>query len=316
MLPGDLHGLLLVDKPKDCTSHDVVHRARKLLNIKSIGHSGTLDPLASGLLVLLVGEATKLSDYILCENKRYLTRMQFGLTSDTLDRTGQTLTENKPQFSEPSLTQSLQNHLGTFCWSVPRYSAVKVQGQKLYEYARGDKPVEIPQREMSFFDLKIVELGDDFAEVEISCTKGSYIRTWVDQIGKDLGCGAVVDQLRRLRSEPFSIEQAVDLESLQQKQSENPEDFLQWLKQSGKGFFPLSEALPQVQPVLVLNQEERLLRNGQVARSMAQRLLPQMREANETSVYLKALSEEGELLAILEANLRGIKVRRVFLQLN
>lgn len=310
----NLHGLLLVDKPTDCTSHDVVARARRLLNIKSIGHSGTLDPLASGLMVLLVGEGTKLSDFILNENKRYHVRMQFGLISDTLDRTGQILERREVDLEEARIRSALETTLGDFEWPVPHFSAVKIQGRKLYDYARAGQDVERPLRIMRFFDLHIHEIGKDSATVELSCSKGSYIRTWVDQVGRVLGCGAVLDQLRRLRSEPFSIDEAVRLEQLQAQQKENPEQFHQWIKDQAKGFLSMSHSLPQLKNILVLPTEEALLRNGQVARSLSARLLADMRGAlaAQSSMVVKAVNHRGELMALLELGPRGLQVRRVF----
>lgn len=317
MVSCELNGLLLVDKPSGCTSHDVVSLARKILNTRTVGHSGTLDPLASGLLVLLIGDGTKLSDYILGDNKRYRVRMQLGVTTDTLDRTGQILTQTDFSLSEEQLRQAVLSHVGEFEWSVPHFSAVKIKGQKLYEYARQNKAVEAPVRKMVFYDLEIRSLAPECFEVDISCTKGSYVRTWVDQVGRALGCGAVVDQLRRIRSEPFSVDDSVQLEALQKRKEADPVSFFENLKTQERAFVPMSAALPKMKACLVLEQEQKLLRNGQIPKSMAARLVPDIRESmvSERTQYMRAIGQDGDLLALLELGQQGVKIRRVFLDM-
>jgi len=307
-----LNGLLLVDKPTDCTSHDVVARARRLFKMRSIGHSGTLDPLASGLMVLLLGEGTKLSDYILSENKRYLVKLKLGLTTDTLDITG-TVQSEAPvpvtaSVSEAVFRNVLQEMAGSLQLPVPMYSAVKIQGQKMYEYARKNESVEVPIKEMTFFDLKLVSLNLPEAEIELSCSKGSYIRAWVHELGQKLGCGAVMTELRRLRSEPFSIENAVSLESLENQTS---------LDGHPAAFIKMAEALPTWKAVRVLGREETLLRNGQIAKDLSARLILEQKQALNSgkTVGIRVLDSNSHLLALLEATPdKGLKIRRVFLE--
>ncbi len=317
MSSADLNGLLLIDKESGCTSHDVVAQARKLLNIRTIGHSGTLDPLASGLLILLVGDGTKLSDYILGDNKRYRVRIQLGVVSDTLDRMGQILATSEVKSTEDDLLRSVENHIGEFEWPVPHFSAVKIRGQKLYEYARHNQEVELPVRQMKFYDLAIRSLRTDDFEVDVSCSKGSYVRTWVDQIGKFLGCGAVVQELRRIRSEPFAVEDAVSMKSLFKRKEKDPVGFLEDLRGQEKAFVPMGLALPKMKACLVLDQEQKLLKNGQVPKSMAARLVPYVREslALDQTRFLRAMGQDGDLLALLELGRQGIRIRRVFMDL-
>lgn len=304
-----LNGLLLVDKPTDCTSHDVVARARRIFKMRSIGHSGTLDPLASGLMVLLLGEGTKLSDYILSENKRYRLKLKLGLTTDTLDVTGTTLTQvTEPfTFTEDVVVNIIREQLtGTLQLPVPMYSAVKIQGQKLYEYARKNESVEAPIKVMTFFDIELISFNGVEAEVELSCSKGSYIRAWVHELGQKLGCGAVMTELRRLRSEPFSIENAVRLETL-----EDPQDL-----SNLEAFVSMAEALPTWKAVRVMGREESLLRNGQIAKDLAARLILEQKQAVNSgkTVGIRVLDSNSRLLALLEATPdKGLKIRRVFL---
>lgn len=305
-----LNGLLLVDKPTDCTSHDVVARARRIFQMRSIGHSGTLDPLASGLMVLLLGEGTKLSDYILSENKRYRVKLRLGLTTDTLDITGTTLSQmTEPfMFTEDLLVNVIQELTGTLQLPVPMYSAVKIQGKKMYEYARKNESVSAPVKEMTFFDLKLVSFNLPEAEFELSCSKGSYIRAWVHKLGQKLGCGAVMTELRRLRSEPFCIENAVRLEMIENQSS---------LEKYRHAFISMAEALPKWKAVRVMGREESLLRNGQIAKDLSARLILEQKQALNTgkSVGIRVLDANSRLLALLEATSdKGLKIRRVFLE--
>jgi tRNA pseudouridine55 synthase len=263
-------------------------------------------------MVLLVGEGTKLSDYILSEDKRYWVRLKFGLRTDTLDRTGQILESVLVDLREDQIRTAIEQHIGDFEWPVPSYSAVKVKGRKLYEYAREQTTVVAPVRKMSFYDLQIVSIGSDTATVEVSCTKGSYIRSWVDHIGQTLGCGAVLDELRRLRCEPFSVEEAIDLESLQEQKDQTLNDPAALV--NARGFLSMAQSLPQYRSVLILKAEQRLLRHGQIAKSLAGRLLPDIRESltSQRVTYLKAMDENGEFMALLEVGPQGLKVRRVF----
>lgn len=297
------NGLLLVDKPVGCTSHDVVNRVRKILNMRSVGHSGTLDPIASGLMVLLLGDATKLSDFVLNEDKRYQVRIQFGHSTDTHDRTGQVVLSSDVKLTEAAIRIELERTIGEFDWPVPSFSAVKFQGRKLYDYARKGEAVVTPLRSMRFFDLDIIDVGPDWAVADVSCSKGSYVRSWAHQIGLALGAGGVVDQLRRLRSEPFSVEDALTLEQLEAGH------------QLDRGFIPMGRALPHLKSVLVLNNEKTLLRNGQIARSLAVRMVPIVRDALDRGqpAYLKAFDDRGLFMAILEAGENGLRVRRNFM---
>lgn len=302
----DLNGLLLVDKPTDCTSHDVVARARRIFQMRSIGHSGTLDPLASGLMVLLMGEGTKLSDYILSENKRYKLKLKLGLTTDTLDITGQTLTTTPVAMTEEEFRSALQSMVGSLQLPVPMFSAVKIQGQKMYEYARKNEAVTAPIKEMNFFDMQVVSLELPEAEIEISCSKGSYIRAWIHELGQKLGCGAVMTELRRLRSEPFSIENAVRLESLENQTS---------LAGYPEAFIGLAEALPTWKAIRIQGREQALLRNGQIAKDLAARLILEQKQALSTgkTVGIRVLDTNSRLLALLEATTdKGLRIRRVF----
>lgn len=298
-----MDGLLLIDKPADITSHDVVHRVRKALKQKSVGHTGTLDPLATGLMILVLGEATKLSDYLLAGDKRYRVKVRFGMTTDTFDRTGKVLSEKPCALNDAQIRGEASALEGEFVWPVPIFSAAKVDGKKLYEYARQGEEVELPRKPMSFWNLQIEEVGETQLQVALDCSKGSFVRSWAAYLGEALGVGGVVDELRRLRVGSFDLERALTLEQIEQR---GP---------LGAAFVPMAEALPGWKSLLAGPKEARLLTNGQIPRDMANRVIFEQKQAYETGqpVFVKVLTMTGELLAILAAEAgQGLKIRRVF----
>ncbi len=297
------HGLLLVDKPADITSHDVVARARKILNQRRIGHTGTLDPIATGLMVLVLGEATKLSDYLTAEDKTYRVRIRLGVRTDTLDRTGQVIETRPVEVNEARIREEALKLQGRFEWPVPKFSAVKVGGQALYKMARqqtDQAEMTTPVKEMRFWDLKILEVGPDTLDLEITCSKGSYVRTWADQLGQRLGCGAMVEELRRTRVGGFSVADSAALS----------EDM-----NLDRAFIKMADALPSYRALIADDREAALMANGQVPKEMMGRLIPEQKQAFESNdpVYVKVVSKRGDLLALLAAEPgQGLKIRRVF----
>lgn len=298
-----VHGLLLIDKSPGMTSHDVVSRVRKILNTSSVGHCGTLDPLASGLMVLLIGEATKLSNYILDRDKAYEVSLRLGLETDTFDIEGTVLKEKDVQVSESAVQKKGLEFHGDFEWPVPMYSAVKMQGEKLYEMARRGQTVQTPVKTMSFRDVQFLGgQGRDF-RFSLACTKGSYIRSWVHNLGLDLGVGAIMIGLRRLKSEPYSVDGALSLESLEAKKTELA---------SHPAFIPISLALPEMKRVRVAGFDQNLLKNGQISLDLRSQLIPMIQpEVDET---FKVLSRfDGRLVALIGYEKgRGIFIKRVF----
>lgn len=298
----DIHGLLLVDKPAGMTSHDVVARVRKILRQKRVGHTGTLDPLATGLMIIVLGEATKLSDYLLNEDKSYTVTVRLGVRTDTLDRTGRVLEERAVDVASETVLAAAHALTGEFDWPVPAYSAVKVDGEKLYEKARRNQEIELPVKTMSFWDV-VARMENARLTVNLKCSKGSFIRTWVDKLGEALGTGAVVDELRRTSVGAWDLERAVTLEQLER-------DGL-----SEGGLVSLNQALPGFRSVTMDGKEARLMGNGQIPRSVAGRLIPEQKQAFESHqpVFVKVVSGTGDLLALLGAEPgQGLKIRRVF----
>ena len=303
-----IDGLLLIDKPADITSHDVVHRVRRAIGQKSVGHTGTLDPLATGLMILVLGEATKLSDYLLTADKAYGLKVRLGLTTDTLDRTGKVLTETPCGFLRAQIQAAVDGLTGEFQWPVPLFSAAKIDGKKLYEYGRSGQAVELPVKTMKFWDVVMGEASEASVALTLSCTKGSFVRTWAAQLGSALGVGGIIDELRRLRVGTFKVEDALTLEQLETLSRED-------VPALGAALVPMAQALPAWKSLLAGPKDARLVANGQVPRDIFNRLIFEQKQAHEQGepIYVKVISDTGNLLAILAAEPgQGLKIRRVF----
>lgn len=318
MEPVLYHGLLLINKPKGITSHDVVSRVRRALKMREVGHAGTLDPLATGLMVLLLGEGTKLSDYILQEDKAYRVKVKLGLRTDSLDITGEVLSQQSVEHLNPDrIVAEARALLGQFTWPVPVFSAIKTGGKKLYQYAhKGEAPQEIPQKEMVFWGLEVIQAGRDFIEVKIRCSKGSYIRSWAAQLGERLGVGGVVEELERLESAPYQLENAVSLEEMEQRLAENSSLSKGLAGLAPSPFISLRDILQGWKTITVSGKDERLIHNGQISHDLERRLIVEQKEATrlQKTLGIRVLSADtGDLLSILEAQPnRRLKIRRVF----
>lgn len=310
-----LDGLLLVDKQPGCTSHDVVARARRILNTKAVGHAGTLDPLASGLLILLIGEGTKVSDYILNGDKAYVVRAKLGVRTDTYDTDGKVLTEQKVDVSFAQIQAAVKSLEGDIELEVPAHSAVKVDGKKLYELARAGEEVKAPLRKMGFYNLEITEHGSDFVDVKMLCSKGTFVRAWVNAVGEKLGCGATVSSLRRVFSSPFKVDQALTLEEIEDRWSKRP---MGETPADGSliapAWVPLRESLPAFKIAWVEGHDEKLLRNGQISKGLQAQLLKFISLDGTEPPGVRVLSRENqEMVAILlAAPGQFYKIKRVF----
>ncbi|MBI2821565.1 MAG: tRNA pseudouridine(55) synthase TruB [Acidobacteria bacterium] len=206
-----MKGLLLIDKPAGITSHDVVARLRREVGIRKIGHAGTLDPPATGLMLLLLGPVTRLSRFFLGMDKEYSVRFRLGEESDTLDATGTIVRRLPVDVSAERLQQALASFLGEIEQVPPMFSAKKIGGQKLYRMARRGVSVERAPRRVSIFAVQLVKTALPEAEISLRCSSGTYVRSLVHDLGRMLGCGALVTELRRTATGPFSVSQAVFL---------------------------------------------------------------------------------------------------------
>jgi len=210
----DIHGVLLLDKPQGLSSNNALQKVKRLYNTNRAGHTGALDPLATGMLPICLGEATKFSQFLLNSDKRYRVIAKLGQCTDTSDADGQVLQQRPVSFTRALLDGALDNFRGDLQQVPSMYSALKYQGKKLYEYAR--QGIEVPReaRGITVYQLQVVRCEGDELELEIHCSKGTYIRTIIDDLGELLGCGAHVIYLRRLQVATYPIERMVTLEQL------------------------------------------------------------------------------------------------------
>ena len=207
-----MKGVVIVDKPAGITSHDAVDRVRKLLGERKAGHTGTLDPMATGVLAVCVGEATKIASFLTGDDKVYEATMRLGVRTDTLDMTGQVLTEQEPRATDADVKAVLAAFAGTITQVPPQYSAVKVRGKALYKWARKGIRVEPPAREVEIREILLQGIELPRVRFTVTCSKGTYIRTLCADMGDRLGCGAALEQLRRTRSGIFRLQDAVRLD--------------------------------------------------------------------------------------------------------
>ncbi len=210
-----MNGLLVIDKEKDFTSRDLVNITEKIFDTRKVGHAGTLDPMATGVLVLAVGTGVKVLEYLNDSTKEYIATVKMGLLTDTLDVTGNILEENKDfNITKERLTEVLNSFLGKYEQVVPLYSSVKVSGERLYKYARKNKEVELPKREVEIFNIELLDYNKDEFVFKTTVSKGTYIRSLIRDIGESLGICCTMKDLRRTRQGDFSLEDAISVENL------------------------------------------------------------------------------------------------------
>ena len=219
-----MNGIVIVDKPAGWTSQDVAARLRRVFNTRRIGHGGTLDPMATGVLPVFVGRATRGVEFFEHAEKTYEATLQLGLTTDTEDTSGAVLTRQEVHISEEQILGVLPQFRGEILQVPPMYSALKVDGQKLYELARKGKEVERKPRPITIHQLELLEFTGETARLRVRCSKGTYIRTLCKDIGQALGCGGCMAALRRTAAGEYGIEEAVPLQTL--LDTETPEVFL------------------------------------------------------------------------------------------
>lgn len=246
-----MNGMVLINKPQDFTSFDVVAVMRKILGTKKIGHTGTLDPMATGVLPLMVGKATRLCDRLPNENKAYKATVQLGLTTDTLDITGTVLSQTQSQITRNQVEALLPRFTGEQMQVPPMYSAVSVNGVRLYDLARQGKTVERKARPIFIEQLTLLDFCEEtqtFA-ITVSCSKGTYIRSLIDDMGKALGVGATLTALCRTHACGFSLEDCITLEEAKER---SPQQLLQ----------PVDKALQGYKAVTVTAAQAARFQNG------------------------------------------------------
>ena len=269
-----MNGIVIVDKPQEWTSQDVTARLRRVFNTRRIGHGGTLDPMATGVLPVFVGRGTRGVEFFEHAEKTYETVLRLGLTTDTEDVWGETQEEREVAFTAEKLEEVLESFRGEILQVPPMYSALKVNGQKLCDLARKGKEVERQPRPITIHELTLLETGENTLRLRVRCSKGTYIRTLCKDIGEALGCGGCMQELRRVTAGEYTIEEAVPLQVL--LETEDPGQYLRTVDTMFRNY-------PAV--TLTPNQEKRC-RNGNAFTVNL-----------ETGTY-RAYSQSGEFLML------------------
>lgn len=288
-----MNGIILVDKPCGWTSHDVVGKLRGILRERRIGHSGTLDPMATGLLVVFAGRATRAVEFAEADSKEYIAGLRLGVSTDTQDTTGNVLNICEALPSKDELIAAANGFLGEISQIPPMYSAIKINGKKLYELARRGEIVERSPRKVTISKLELV--GEDKCDyiLDIHCSKGTYIRTLCSDIGDKLGCGGCMSSLRRVKAGVFSITQAYTMEQIQAAADSGGLD----------GIIIPVDTLFTDKPKLTVNEfEEKKLRNGNTIKT---------KSADGT---YRVYSESGEFLLLAEVKDNLLKTIKSFFE--
>ena len=276
-----ISGVLVVDKPVGLTSHDVVQVIRKGTNIRRAGHTGTLDPRASGVLVILIGPAVRLSEYVSASDKRYQAVLRLGASTDTYDADGK-VTRSRPveNITEEQFESELQKFVGEIEQVPPPYSAVKVKGRKAYEMAREGEEVDLAPRKIKVYSLELLEWATPEAVIDVYCSSGTYVRSLAHDLGEALGCGAHLVGLRRTKSGRFTLRDAVPLRKL--KDDFDDGSWYQFL-------IPAAEALSDWPSIELSEEQVDALRHGHRIPAEA-----------GSAKLARGISEMGELVALLE----------------
>jgi tRNA pseudouridine55 synthase len=302
--PAPFDGALVMDKPRGKTSHDVVDAVRHLAGFRQIGHLGTLDPLATGVLVLLLGKATRLAQFYALRRKRYEAAFRFGFATDTYDSDGVAQGPDAAPALDPAVLQTLAaERVGRFDQVPPAFSAKKVQGRPAYELARKQKPVELKPVNVQVFEYKLAGTAGSVARFVIECSSGTYIRSLAHDMGQKLGCGAHLCEITRTAVGEFSLEQGVQLEEL--AQAARAGKFANYI-------IKLENLLPNLPRVNVLPVVEKRVRHGGKFNIQLAHLQPGRTElpsgasaeldgAQPQAPRLRVFSQEDKLVAIAEA---------------
>ncbi len=279
-------GVINVNKPAGPTSHDVIAIVRRGTGVKRVGHAGTLDPLASGVLPVLVGAATRLSEYLLGHDKHYRATVRFGATTETLDAGSPAIPGGRADFRPDEIEEALERFRGPVAQIPPAYSAIKVGGRKAYAMARAGEPVELTSRRVTFYELKVLAWASPDLELDIHCSSGTYIRSLARDLGLALGTGAYLAKLERRAVGGFTLEDSIALTDLKVAMAEG-----NWQTH----LISPADALPDL-PALPLDQAQALqLIHGR----------PIRREPGSPSGLVRGLGSNGELVALLKPDALG-----------
>ena len=286
-MPPELNGIVVVDKPKGISSAGVVARVKGIFGVNKVGHTGTLDPFATGVLICCINQATRLSQFFLKGDKVYEAELVLGIVTDTQDATG-TVIERHPLdgISEEQVREMAARFVGTITQVPPIYSALKHQGTPLYKLARRGAPVEKPARSVRINHLEILDVNLPTVRFSVSCSSGTYVRTLCADIGRKLGCGGHLKALCRTASCGFSIDAAFSLEKLSEFREQG------WL---GEAVIPMNEALPFMPAAVVDDLMAKRILNGT---KLSGADLPIPPQVSEQGVF-KVVDPNGRLIAVL-----------------
>ncbi len=279
-------GVINIYKEAGYTSHDVVAKLRGILKQKKIGHTGTLDPQAQGVLPVCLGKGTKLCDLLADHDKEYEAVLRLGITTDTQDMEGNVLQESSVQVSEEEVRTCILSFQGEQMQVPPMYSALKVNGKKLYELAREGKVVERKARSVTFHKIEVLWMELPKVKIRVQCSKGTYIRTLCNDIGEKLGCGGCMEELLRTRVERFALEDAVKLDEVQKAMEEGTVDSL---------IFPVDRIFDQYPTAKTTTQGDLLVHNGN---RLFSELLQEEPEAE--SGYVRVYDSEDTFIGLFE----------------
>ena len=285
----DISGIFNIDKPAGCTSFQVVSLVRRLSGVQRVGHAGTLDPSATGVLVVCLGQATRLIEYMMEGTKVYRAEVRLGITTDTLDATGRPLCQADPSnIGRQRVEEALTAFVGEIDQVPPMFSALKYSGEPLYRYARAQRQVERQARRVTIHRLQLLAFQPPLATIEVECGKGTYIRALAHDLGQQLGCGAHLAALARLRVGSFTLDDACSLPELEAAFQEGRWQSL---------LHPADAALPSWPAVTLSEAQERAVRFGQCL--AADSLEPSPAQAVEDGQLCRAYLPQGQLVAIL-----------------
>ena len=288
-----MNGIILIDKPQGWTSHDVVGKLRGILHERRIGHSGTLDPLATGLLVVFAGRATRAVEFAEADKKEYIAGLRLGISTDTQDITGRIINEGTDLPDEMELRKALERFKGELEQIPPMYSAVKVGGKKLYELARKGESIERKPRHITVFGLETAGREDNDCILNVVCSKGTYIRTLCHDIGTALGCGGCMSSLRRTKSGVFSVEDAYTITEVQDAADRGEADKL---------LLPADTLFAGYPELRADAASEKLLRNGCIV------------DASAPDGRFRVYSEKGEFLLLGDVKNGRMKTVKSFFE--
>lgn len=295
-----MDGIIVIRKEKDFTSFDVVAKLRGILHQKKIGHTGTLDPDATGVLPVCLGRATKVCDLLTDTDKCYEAVMRLGVTTDTQDMSGSILSECPVQVNCEQVEEAIMSFLGAYDQVPPMYSALKINGQKLCDLARAGQEVERQPRRVEILDIEILSMELPIITMRVTCTKGTYIRTLCHDIGQKLGCGAAMEELVRVRAAGFGLEEAITLGQVEQLRDE---------ERLSEVLIPLERVFEELPRLVMKPEYDKALANGnKLKRTWGE---PSAPISNETAVYFS----DGRFAAVYEwrEDLEAWKPKKMFL---